>query len=82
MAENLCAELAGAIEIDWVKLRRLSSPKNISTGESPNFNLEGITVWRESHEPWRPVRFLVVLGFASGHYPVAGADSAVFVSED
>ena len=82
MAENLCAELAGAIEIDWVKLRRLSSPKNISTGESPNFNLEGITVWRESHEPWRPVRFLMVLGFASGHYPVAGADSAVFVAED
>ena len=82
MAENLCATLAGAIEIDWVVLRRLSSPKNISTGESPNFNLEGITVWRETHEAWRPVRFLIVLGFTSGHYPVASADSAVFVSDD
>ena len=82
MAENLCATLAGAIEIDLVVLRRLSSPKNISTGESPNFNLEGITVWRETHEPWRPVRFLIVLGFASGHYPVASADSAVFVPDD
>ena len=82
MAENLCATLAGAIEIDWVVLRRLTSPKNISTGESPNFNLEGITVWRETHEAWRPVRFMIVLGFTSGHYPVASADSAVFVSDD
>lgn len=81
-AEELCAALAGKTEIDWVPLRRLSSPKNISTGESPNFNLEGITVWRESQEAWRPVRFLIVLGFASGHYPVASGDSAVFVSDD
>ena len=81
-AEELCAALAGKTEIDWAPLRRLSSPKNISTGESPNFNLEGITVWRESQEAWRPVRFLIVLGFASGHYPVASGDSAVFVSDD
>jgi len=81
-AEELRAALAGKTEIDWTLLRRLSSPKNISTGEAPSFNLEGITVWRESHEAWRPVRFLIVLGFASGHYPVASADSAVFVSDD
>ena len=81
-AEELRAALEGKTEIDWASLRRLSSPKTISTGESPNFNLEGITVWRESHEAWRPVRFLIVLGFASGHYPVASADSAVFVSDD
>ena len=82
MAEDLCTTLAGKTDIDWASLRRLSSPKNISTGESPNFKLEGITVWREAHEVWRPVRFLIVLGFASGHYPVASADSAVFVSDD
>ncbi|MEX2489622.1 MAG: PD-(D/E)XK nuclease family protein [Pseudomonadales bacterium] len=81
-AEELRAALAGMTDIDWAPLRRLTSPKNISTGESPNFNLEGITVWRETHEAWRPVRFLIVLGFASGHYPVASADSAVFVSDD
>ena len=80
--EELCTALAGKKEIDWAPLRRLSSPKNISTGESPNFILEGITVWRESQEAWRPVRFLIVLGFASGHYPVASGDSAVFVSDD
>jgi hypothetical protein len=81
-AEDLRATLVGKTEIDWASLRRLSSPKNISTGESPNFNLEGITVWRESQEAWRRVRFLIVLGFASGHYPVASGDSAVFVSDD
>lgn len=82
MADDFCAILAGAADIDWVGLRRLSSPKNISTGEMPNFTQEGITVWRESHEAWRPVRFLIVLGFASGHYPVASSHSAVFVSDD
>ena len=82
MAENLRATLAGKVDIDWASLRRLSSPRNISTGELSNFYLEGITVWRETHEAWRPVRFLIVLGFASGHYPVASADSAVFVSDD
>ncbi len=81
-AGELRGALAGKTEIDWAALRRLSSPKNISTGESPNFNLEGITVWRESQEAWRPVRFFIVLGFASGHYPVASGDSAVFVSDD
>ena len=81
-AEELCAALSGMADIDWSSLRRLSSPKNISTGESPNYNLEGITVWREAHEAWRPVRFLIVLGFTSGHHPVASGDSAVFVSAD
>ena len=82
MAEELCAALEGRSDIDWRLLRRLSSPKNISAGESPDFNLDGVTVWREGHEPWRPVRYLIVLGFASGRYPLASKDSTVFVSED
>lgn len=81
-AGDLCATLAGTTEIGWSSLRRLASPKNISTGELSNFNREGVTVWRETHEAWRPVRFLIALGFASGHYPVTSADSAVFVSDD
>jgi ATP-dependent helicase/nuclease subunit B len=82
VAEDLCATLAGVADIDWVTLRQISSPKNISTGALLNFNVQGITVWREPHEAWRPVRFLFVLGFASGHYPLVSADSAVFVSDD
>ncbi len=82
MADTLRASLAGTTDIDWTALRMSSRPENISTGETPNFYLEGITVWRETHEPWRPVRFLIVLGFASGHYPIASTDSAIFVSDD
>ncbi|MCG7881204.1 MAG: PD-(D/E)XK nuclease family protein [Candidatus Thiodiazotropha taylori] len=81
-AEEVCEMLARSADIDWISLRRLSSPKNISTGETPNFNLEGVTVWRETQETWHPVRFLIVLGFASGHYPGTAGDSAVFVSDD
>lgn len=81
-AETLCAALLAKTEIDWASLRRLTNPKSISTGESPNFTLGGITVWRETHEAWRPVQCLIVLGFASGHYPIASAESSVFVSDD
>jgi len=81
-AEEVCEMLARSADIDWISLRRLSSPKNIRTGETPNFNLAGVTVWRETQEAWRPVRFLIVLGFAAGHYPGASGDSAVFVSDD
>lgn len=81
-AEEVCEMLARSADIDWISLRRLSSPKNISTGETPNFNLSGVTVWRETQEAWRPVRFLIVLGFASGHYPGTSGDSSVFVSDD
>jgi ATP-dependent helicase/nuclease subunit B len=65
------ALLAGAAEIDWQALRRAVTPKFVTSGEAPDFNLEGVTVWRESQEPWRVVKRLIVLGFAQGHYPRA-----------
>ncbi len=80
--DSLCALLANKFDIDWVGLRRASSPKTITTGESPDFNLEGITVWRESHEPWRQVHHLIVFGFAAGNYPSASGASPVFVAND
>jgi ATP-dependent helicase/nuclease subunit B len=81
-AEGVCALLAGADDIDWVNLRRSISPRYITTGESPDFNLEGITVWREGHEPWRTVRHLIVFGFAEGNYPTVSGSSAVFAADD
>ncbi len=30
---------------------------------------EGVTVYREGQTPWRPVRMLLVLDFADGHFP-------------
>ncbi|MCU7910164.1 MAG: PD-(D/E)XK nuclease family protein [Candidatus Thiodiazotropha sp. (ex Lucinoma aequizonata)] len=80
--DSLCTLLANMSDIDWVGLRRASSPKTITTGESPDFNLEGITVWRGSHEPWRPVHHLIVFGFAAGNYPSVSGTSLVFVAND
>ena len=68
--------------IDWAGLRRTVTPRFITSGESPDFNLEGVTVWRESQEPWRQVRCLIVLGFAQGHYPSVLASDPVFSADD
>ena len=81
-AEELCTVLRGESDINWALLCRLANPQNITTEKSPDFNLNGVTVWREGYEPWRPVRFLFVLGFASEHYPSVTRDSTVFASED
>lgn len=81
-AEQICSALRNAAEIDWTGLRRTVSPSFVSSAESPNFNLEGVTVWRETHEPWRPVRRLIVLGFVQGRYPSALGSNPVFSADD
>lgn len=80
--DRLCALLEDAPVIDWVGLRQVSSPRTITTGDSPDFNLEGITVCREGHEPWRSVRYLIVFGFAAGNYPTTPGTSPVFSADD
>lgn len=80
--QRVRGELAGARVIDWTSLRRVVNPALISAGASPNHNLEGVTVWREADEPWRPVRHLLVLGFAHGHYPGHLGTSAVLSEAD
>ncbi len=80
--ENIRAELETTVEIDWVGLRRALSPRLVTSGESSDFNLEGVTVWCESQEPWRPVRRLIVLGFAQGHYPLVSGSNPVFSADD
>ena len=54
--DELAGVLATARTIDWAGLRRAATPRLVTSGETPEFNLEGVTVWRESQEPWRPVR--------------------------
>jgi len=80
--EELCRALEGTDNIDWPALRRQAGPRNLDSGEGTDFNLEGVTVWRESQEAWRPVRHLIVCGFGAGRYPAASADSPVFSSDD
>lgn len=81
-AERVRSQLAGAQTIEWTSLRRSVNPELISGGASPNHNLEGVTVWREGEEPWRPVQHLFVLGFTHGHYPGRPGISAVFSETD
>ena len=80
--ERVRGELAGARAVDWASLRRAVNPTLISAGASPNHNLEGVTVWREGDEPWRPVQHLFVLGFSHGHYPSRLGTSSVLSEAD
>ena len=80
--ESLDQRLAGAEEIDWTALRRLVTPRVIRSEAIADFNQEGVTVWSDGQEPWRPVKHLLVLGFAQGAYPVAAAGNAVFSGPD
>jgi hypothetical protein len=80
--DALCAALASAREIEWSALKCTATPKLLTSGEVPEFNLEGVTVWRAGQEPWRPVKRLLVLGFAQDRYPDALGRNAVFSSED
>ena len=81
-SDELLDVLAAAREIEWAALRRVATPKLLTSGEAPDFNLEGVTVWRESQEPWRRVKRLLVLGFAQDRYPAALGRNAVFSAED
>ena len=80
--EQVRAMLEGAREIEWTALRRTVTPKFVTSGEAAEFTREGVTVWRESQEPWRPVRRLIVLGFAQGRYPASLPANPVFAAED
>jgi ATP-dependent helicase/nuclease subunit B len=80
--EQLRAALSRAGSIDWSALRRSVTPRLITSGDKPSYTREGVTVWRESQEPWRPVRRLLVLGFVQGHHPVPLPRDPVFAAED
>lgn len=80
--ERLCDILAQTSEIDWAALRRVAQPRLLASGEVADFNQEGVTVWRETQEAWRPVRRLLVLGFAQGHYPASPGNSPVFSADE
>ena len=81
-AERVRGQLAGAQTIEWASLRRAVNPEFISVGASPSHTLEGVAVWREDEEPWRPVQHLFVLGFSHGHYPGRLGTSAVLSEAD
>ncbi len=80
--DQLHQSLDNTPSINWSELRRSVNPRFITSGESPDFNLEGVTVWRESQECWRPVKHLTILGFVQGQYPSALTSDPVFSVDD
>jgi ATP-dependent helicase/nuclease subunit B len=74
--------LASTVELEWPALRRAVRPRVIRSDVPADFNQEGVTIWMESQEPWRPVRHLLVLGFARGAYPSRAGADAVFSESD
>lgn len=81
-AGELRAQLDAGEPIDWVRLRQAVLPERLAIEPDTLFSREGLTVWREGVEPWRPVEQLLVLGFSGGHYPRAQPPSAVFPAQE
>ncbi len=82
VVKQLCESLENITTIDWGGLRRTVSPTRLTPSKPPDFNLEGVSVWQESKEPWRPVKHLIVLGFSQGRYPSAPVSDPVFSADD
>lgn len=74
----LVNQLQSIRTVDWGELRRLVTPRIITEGDETVFIREGVTIWREGREPWRPARHAIVLGFAEGQYPHSVPRSPVF----
>jgi ATP-dependent helicase/nuclease subunit B len=82
VAMNLVGLLGERPATDLRELQRLVAPGYLDAATPPDFNLEGVTIWRESQEPWRATRHLLVLGFVAGHYPAEVRTSPVFTDDE
>ncbi|MDB4542781.1 PD-(D/E)XK nuclease family protein [bacterium] len=81
-SEQICAMLEKDEPVEWPVFRKVVAPERLPNEADTEFSQEGLTVWREGREVWRPVRHLLVLGFCAGHYPSRGHISPVFSEPD
>lgn len=85
-ALDLLDELVGLLpekgEIPWQTLLARSAPSSFTVKSDGISAREGVAVFAEGEEPWRQVRFLIVLGFSSGRYPAEQSSSPVFLESD
>jgi RecB family exonuclease len=82
VARSLLGLLAEQPTTELRELERRVAPDYLGAATPAEFNQEGVTVWRESQEPWRPARHLLVLGFVAGHYPVGAQACPVFTDDE
>lgn len=80
--------LGGAIrrikgnDVPWEELASLVPQDLVPSGAGLELTREGVALFLEGEEPWRPVRILFVLGFSGGRYPAGPDRSPVFDSPD
>ena len=79
---KLQKELDNTETVDWPALRRLVTPEPVVLEGKAEYTLQGVTVIRESREPWRDVRHLFVLGFNASRYPAPVTTSSVFFDDE
>jgi RecB family exonuclease len=68
--------------VPWKEILAAVVPEEYSCQLENTITREGIAVFSEREEPWRQVRHLFILGFASGHYPAKPGTSATFAESD
>ena len=69
-------------DIPWEELASLVPQDLVPSGAGLELTREGVALFLEGEEPWRPVRNLFVLGFSGGRYPAGPDRSPVFDSPD
>lgn len=73
--------LHGQSAPDWALLTSMAAPRPQDPPE-PRRCVEGVSILRETDEPWRPCRILMVLGVRDGRYPRPPANSAMFMDSE
>lgn len=68
--------------VPWEKILSVAAPEEFSGQVETIMTREGIAVFSEREEPWRQLRYLFILGFASGHYPKVTGLSSIFAESD
>lgn len=79
---NVRGILQGAELVPWKEILAAAAPEEYSGCAENVITREGIAVFSEREEPWRQVKCLFILGFASGHYPAASGTTAIFAESD
>lgn len=74
--------LLGVESLPWKEILTAAAPEEYFGSAENTLTREGIAIFSEREEPWRQVRYLFILGFASGHYPAATGVSAIFGESD
>jgi len=69
-------------DVPWEELTSLVPQAPVPSGAGLELTREGVALFLEDEEPWRPVRILFVLGFSGGRYPAGPDRSPVFDPPD